>query len=376
MASFFQPGSNDPAIADCEPSRFQIYCNSILPTDKLLALWYQKANLIVGATALVLPLLYVLWHIATRSNKSTPASKSSRYVQRGGLRHYVPDTTLRSRKRKKLLNNGAKTPPPMPAFKAAKSFRVFEESDGISDRADGGDRDYDLLMLPITVTGEADGDSASRSSHVPRTDTPAKMNIACVDVDSLGDNALNDEELLSTAHFLMDIYTRTNLTGLALRCTSQRWPDASSDLLDVLYSNGVPVILMAHHDSNIWADITYERISGAIVGNACILTTGERRDYFQSRRLRDIMSWCNKQRQSRSEFFIGFLDLWEDRPHPAIIRRAVKLAEHFGAIMEHGPVNAGMPLGATIRSASQTISGFEYLRRVELIDVSFLASSQ
>lgn len=70
MASFFQPGSNDPAIADCEPSRFQTYCNSILPSDPSTQPWHRLLNLAVGATALLVSVAFLLLSLAKRRRRS------------------------------------------------------------------------------------------------------------------------------------------------------------------------------------------------------------------------------------------------------------------------------------------------------------------
>lgn len=66
MASFFQPGSNDPAIVDCEPGRFQTYCNSILPSDPSTQPWHRLLNLAVGATALLVSISLLLLSFAKR----------------------------------------------------------------------------------------------------------------------------------------------------------------------------------------------------------------------------------------------------------------------------------------------------------------------
>jgi hypothetical protein len=64
MASFFQPGSNDPAIEDCEIGRFQVYCNSIVSSDRRMQTWYQIFNLALGSAAVFLPLTYLLFRFA------------------------------------------------------------------------------------------------------------------------------------------------------------------------------------------------------------------------------------------------------------------------------------------------------------------------
>lgn len=63
MASFFQPGSNDPAIAECPPQTFEIYCNSLLSTAQRLESWHQLVTLIVGCVAVAVPLTIVIFNL-------------------------------------------------------------------------------------------------------------------------------------------------------------------------------------------------------------------------------------------------------------------------------------------------------------------------
>lgn len=172
---------------------------------------------------------------------------------------------------------------------------------------------------------------------------------------------------------LVETEARHSLSGLALRCSTAKNPKQVDRLMERLYSDKVPVLILCQHDSDVLDSLSFEHASGVIIESACILPTGERRDYFISRRLRDTMARCAKEREERPDFFVGFLDLWEKRPHPSVIRRAVKLAEHFGAVIEHGPVSFGTELGLgnnTVKSASESVGGFEYLRRSESTEVS------
>jgi hypothetical protein len=378
MASFFQPGTNDPAISACEPGRFKIYCNAIISPEDLLSNWYQVLNLSVGAACIFLPLVLLFIRAAARL-RASHLFRFKRYVfpYRRNLPCVRPCTDFcplpRLRKRKSPPSRDGGTPPPMTAFKAAKSFRVFDESDGLSMKGDK--RDYDLMMLPLTIGDIVrDGDSVSRSSHMPPTSETAKMNIACVNLDSFHPDTLSDDgeddELSKTASFLADLHSRSNLGGIALRCAADQDPDKLNDLLQVLYFRGIPILLLASHDSSIWSFAEYGFTAGVIIENACILSNGQRRDYFKAKALRDIMAICGKERETRPEYFVGFLDLWDTRPHPSVIRRAVKLAEHFGAVVEHGPANSLVVVGGPTKSAAQTLSGFEYLRRTELTEVS------
>lgn len=275
-------------------------------------------------------------------------------------------------KRQQWNREHVKTPPSMAAFKSAKSFRIYEESDAISES--GEQAEYDLLRLPLPIHhDETASDAGSRSSSMPAGQSRAKMNLACVELDSLDSDALGDAELANTAQRLSDIHDRTNLGGIALRYNTTRSPAQVIYLLEILYCKGVPALLLSGHDSDIWKHVNYSNVAGIIIENATILPNGQRRDYFQSHTLREIMARCSKEREGRPELFVGFLELWNDRPDPAVVRRSVKLAEHFGAVVEHGPVRTGGNGMATpdmaVKSASQTLSGFEYLRRSALIEL-------
>lgn len=70
MASFFQPGQKDPTIEECSRSTFEIYCNSILPADKRFNNLFQLSTFTIGATAILVSLLYFLVCILLQSRKS------------------------------------------------------------------------------------------------------------------------------------------------------------------------------------------------------------------------------------------------------------------------------------------------------------------
>lgn len=257
----------------------------------------------------------------------------------------------------------------MAAFKSAKSFRIYDETDSFSESEERAG--YEVLRLPLAL--QDDGymsDTASRSSSRVRAPRPAKMNLARVELESFGLNALSDAELPKTAQRLAEIHVRTGSGGIALRCGTAPSPSQLNYLLEILYCQGVPTLILDNHDSEVWRSLHLSNIAGIIMENATILPNGQRRDYFRATALRDLMARCSKERETRTEFFVGFLELWCERPHPSVVRRCVKLAEHFGAVVEHGPVKQEMHPDTVVKSASQTLSGFEFLRRSALIEVS------
>lgn len=140
-----------------------------------------------------------------------------------------------------------------------------------------------------------------------------------------------------------------------------------TNLLSRLHEQGIPVLLNINHDDDAILDqINMAMLSGLIINNACILPDGERRDFFRSYQLRKMMTQCAGERAKRPWFFVGFHDLWDSRPSPTVVCRAEKLARHFEAVFEHGPVQ-GRGLG---ESMPRSVSGFEVLRKAEVTDVS------
>ena len=218
-----------------------------------------------------------------------------------------------------------------------------------------------------SVTGYS-GDS--RSSIRTAYTVPAEMRLGRVCVDDFGTDAL-ESYINITAGFLAQTQAENSLAGFALQCTVASKSARVNRLLSSLYALNVSVILQCHHDSDGIDTVDLSYAAGVIVENACILPNGQRRDYFKARRLRDLMARCSKEREKRPEFFVGFSDRWETRPKPSVVCRAVMVAEHFGAVMEHGPVHLMSELRSNVMSARQTLSGFQLLRRSEIIEVWF-----
>lgn len=230
---------------------------------------------------------------------------------------------------------------------------------------------YDLVVFPVEMqlgpraVGGGDGFETAHSS-VRSSRGPAKMALARLDIDSLDTEG---RALEITANMLVAMYVQQDLAGYALRCSPATKADKIDKLLEALYVRRISAILLCHHDFEALDSVDLFYASGIIIENACILASGERRDYFRARRLREMMTRCAREREEKPEFFVGFLDLWSVRPHPAVIKRAVKLAEHFGVVFEHGPVESLKGPAAMSAKPSRTIGGFEHLRRAEILQV-------
>ncbi|KAF5664992.1 glycosyl transferase [Fusarium heterosporum] len=344
MASFFQPGLQDPAGDGCESSpKFQVFCNSVLPSA-LSAVGIPNTNNSERD------------HVLSTKNRA-------RFTQQGVKAHSTEATLLKRPLTKR---------PSTPSFRSTRSFYVCSESEG--SKAEESSRSYDLVIVPLTVGDGPVGvhaDSYSlNSSRTALNEIPAKMTLAHIRME---DFRLGDSHLVEAAHSLALTQTLNDWAGFALECTTAERVEETNYLLACLASLEVPVILRCQHDCEAIDVVDLSLAAGVIVENACILPNGERRDYFKARRLRDTMARCREQRDKRPEFFIGFLDRWETRPKPSVVRRAAKVAQHFDAVMEHGPIDSNMGGKASIlQSANKSISAFEYLRRSEMIEVRYI----
>lgn len=255
------------------------------------------------------------------------------------------------------------------SFRSTKSFCVVSDSEGSETQAPSGG--YDLVIIPASMgegVSNIPGDSHSISSYrTALNDIPAKMTLAHIRME---DYELQDPQLVEASHSLALAQTLNDWAGFALECTSTQQADRTNYLLACLASIEVPVILVCQHDCEAIDDVDLSIASGLIVENACILSNGQRRDYFKARRLRDTMARCTLQRDKRPDFFVGFLDRWETQPMPSVVRRAAKIAQHFDAVIEHGPIDpTATGKASSLVSASKTMSAFEYLRRAEMAEV-------
>ncbi|KAF5000934.1 hypothetical protein FGRMN_1391 [Fusarium graminum] len=354
--------------------------------DTVVMIERKGAVAVLGTTCVVVPiLLYLIKRLFERRSlyllparahsASTTAisfikdgerdrvlsTKNGAQFTQQGVKTHSPDAPLLKRPLTKR--------PSTPSFRSTKSFYVWSEFEG--SKPEETSRSYDLVIVPLTVGDGPMGvhaDSYSlNSSRTALSEIPAKMTLAHIRMEDFG---LEDSHLVEAAHSLALTQTLNDWAGFALECTAVDRAQETNYLLACLTSLEVPVILRCQHDCEAIDIIDLSLAAGVIVENACILPNGERRDYFRARRLRDIMARCREQRDKRPEFFIGFLDRWETRPKPSVVRRAAKVAQHFDAVMEHGPIDSTTGGRESIlQSASKSISAFEYLRRSEMIEL-------
>lgn len=193
-----------------------------------------------------------------------------------------------------------------------------------------------------------------------------------VDLDSILSEgpSLSGKPVASAALHLATIHLDSGAACLALRLTeATSEPETVDPLVCELLRLNVPVVLVAPFDLPQLANLNYKNIMGLIIESALILPNGHRRDYFRALPLRSVVKKCAKERERRPTFFFGILDVWDERPTAAVVKRGEKVARHFGAVFSHRPSRpiAYGEWGPPVPSV--TISGFEQLRRAEITDL-------
>ncbi|KAK0707728.1 hypothetical protein B0H67DRAFT_543007 [Lasiosphaeris hirsuta] len=350
MASFFQPPtSGDPVIIACNAANSTntasamrlVYCNKLLAPGQRLKTPLQYFTLILALLCLAFPLLVCF------------AIRFSEVFGVGG------------RRRKRGKGPTKQTfPIDLKSLSSIQSFACLDSGSSASGLAKAS-KETTALLLPLPSFAETE------SGYPPllrsRDLNPNNPVFGVVEASTLSQAALP-----IWTNFLSNLVCKDkSVLAIVIRIVDsaelggrEELPEFVIELLWQLHSQRVPVLLNFHHDdSSVARQVDLGLLVGIIIENACILPDGQRRDYFHSRPLREAMSRCAGERARRPEFFVGFHDGWDKRPSAAVICRAVKLATHFGAVLEHhakGETTGRLPL---------SMSGFVYLRKAEVTEL-------
>lgn len=138
-----------------------------------------------------------------------------------------------------------------------------------------------------------------------------------------------------------------------------------SDLLHKLVETKTDVILIESSDNPVATDLL-PLSCGILYENACILPNGFRRDFFQAAKLRKALGQSTLEKEIGADYFVGFLDLWNERPHPATIRRSVKFAKFHDAVLYQASAS-GLDKSAPFQ---ECLGAFDLLKGEDIIDVS------
>ncbi|KAK3682047.1 hypothetical protein B0T22DRAFT_432377 [Podospora appendiculata] len=366
MASFFQvPISGDPVIAACNPdtnttgSDRRIYCNRLLAPDKRLQTPLQYFTLVLAATCLAVPLL--IW-LGTRTTRLV------RKGWRNGKRTKKGSCFGKRRK----WGSVSFSPIDFKLLSAVRSFRFIGNGhDVFLHVREQAHPDGEMLVVPLPSFPDA-------QSNLSPSPTPASQTKQPLLAGLLDIRASSQTSLPSLTNHLSSLVNKNGVvSAIVLRARAVGLADhkdeyeAVHNLLWRLHQQRAPVLLNCHHDDPAFEHVDFSLLVGVIIDNACILPDGNRRDYFRSQRLRDIMARCAQERAERPGFFVGFHDVWDQQPSAAVVCRAEKLATHFEAAFEHGPCrNTGTDVSQTHQERlPRSTSGFEFLRKPETAQV-------
>lgn len=305
---------------------FHVCENSLLPADERFEEWYQSVSLFVAIAAIAIPVVLLVTRHGWRAwkqarNKTTAAPLLS-----------CPGREVSS-------------PEPPDILKLAKSFHLCAPGQRC-------DAECDIHIL----SHQSDG---SGRQSPPAVLPPATGSLF----------HLIDGDHFAGESAVAGFFARIGGDGVILRISDTTRESTVTAVLSRAGTLGTPIVVMADHDCQLLDLINFRSVDGIIIESACILPDGDRRDYFRSGRLRQIMMRCAGRREESGSFFVGFLDVWDKQPSPAVVRRGFKLAEHFGAVLNHGPSNEAYAQGVAITELPMSLSAFEFLRRGEISEL-------
>lgn len=238
-------------------------------------------------------------------------------------------------------------------------------------------QDYHLHITPL-ATPRKGNCSLLRSPSQPSLShaSSSKSVIGFVDLQNLDPHDLSEAAIINTARHLDKLRIENGSPALVLRISDSKCFLQVTNLLSIFNQQCVSIILMCDPDATILNSIDFGLLVGTIFENACILVNGHRRDFFRAVRLREMMGRCADERVVRPAFFVGFLDLWQSRPTAAVVRRAFKQAEYYEATLEHGPMTGCSLEDSPRGKLPMSLSGFDFLKRTEIIEVWGIQSTQ
>jgi len=392
MASFFQPVESVPDIAN--NTRFKIYYDAALSPDELTKHWYQIFVAAIGASAWVLGcsiLATKFLHKRWKANGNRLWKKSSKKLSSSPNNHIWPDQKKQLQPKAEaisevtdLASDTSSVDMPV-SLDFVKSFRFFEENDAtvLSKPA------CELCIVTLkelsrsqTGNGTTNGSRAhdgsvssltSLSDKSVFSENQPKQVFGLFNLQDAKSGMLAQVATADLCKRLDDLRRAQGLSGLVLVIDALVIAVDVNDLLEAFRLRNVNVVLMCDPDAHVLDQINLGLVGGLIFTNATIMPDGERRDFFRAARLREGIARCSRQLKARPGFFTGFLELWDVRPSAATVRRASKLAEFFGAILE---VRAREQLMRSQESESLEalcLSGFDWLKRPEIVEVRIAA---
>lgn len=401
MASFFQPGTVVYGVANNTP--YEIYGNSFLSPVDLRAHWYQDLVIAVAGIALV------AWVCISgaryrrhRRNKAADHATTTtvRYKDIFKVILRVPFWRRKILKNEtnvdrvedgdekfavsEAVENGSQqrkrtTIKPDADFESTKSFGFcsFPQLDSC------GAAPFDLCIIDLRTENSLSNDclveprlSGSREDGSYSVGgTAIHKRFGAVDLAAPSWSLL-EKDNHGCAKSLEAIQKGANLNGLALFIDSTLSSYHVNSLLRHLAQLNVSVLIFSEPDNEVLHQLNFESLCGIVFLNASIMQDGTRRDFFQMENLRKCLGRCGRQSKARPGFFVGFLELWHVQPSAAVVRRAYKLAEFFGAVIQLGELAPPGEILVTVTDRELCLNGFDFLKAPEVVEVRDLPSAR
>lgn len=412
MASFFQPSLTGPSTDLNNGTRFLINWNATLKGSQLTRYWYQILVISLGCTFLVLGLSsfivqYIRRKRRLKESSLPPSIKRLLQLPKAWTRHKgASPSTQRDAPvtSEKALSGAAFSPP---RLSLVKTFCVSEQEIPIQRFRSS----FDLHV--IALTGERPTDTTPEQQApgligpiVSRDEPSAPLahgaddsaiSSRCSTQYSVGSTALNtaqdsihpsrpsaemqpgaqpptifygaikplsellNETLEGRAASINNLRLKQGLQGVVISYGRDDSAENINALLIALRKQHVSVIVKGDPDLEVVNSISFALIDGFMIQNACLFPDGQRRDFFRAVQVRECVARCKRQMKHRPEFLMGFLEVWATRPSAATLRRAFKLADFFGAVIQ---VQA---LSQHNTRLEMSLSGFDWLKRPEIV---------
>jgi hypothetical protein len=374
MASFFQFSLGSPYI---DPgSRFIHFQKPPVVTHTLGREWWHVALLLLGACTVfagcVLQIVLALRGRGDWSQKIISAPLQwSQHVQKAFdacLYRWKAKQPLETDSKRPIdatyhgeaLSNLAKTP----SFCITASGQCDSSGCGMHIRSDC-DKEYQTYVLSGQATRQSNPDRAIPApAALSNCASKVSTFLACFDMQCLKNEATLQGELQKVAFTLNAWRLERGFAGFVIRCGQHDNPATVSNLLLELRRHSGLLVLRTDADSSIWKNLDFGFLDGILLENACILPSGERRDFFRASRVRECAAYCKQQRIDRPDFFFGFIEVWRIDPSAATLRRAYKLADFFGAIVLATPADL---LSNRAPTQEMPLSGFDWLKKPDVV---------
>jgi hypothetical protein len=406
MASFFQPALTGPNVDNASGTKFLINWNATLKGSELTLYWYQILVISIGCTFFVLGISnLIIQYIREkrRLKESLLPPSIKRLLHLPGTWKQPKGPSPRTQKDTSITCEKALVEPVFspPKLSLVKTFCVSEHELPVQHFRSSfdlhvvdltGERTSDTIQEQGSISTaheppllpECGTNESAISSHRSTEDSigSAGPHTACdsahppgssADVQPVTNNqtlfygglksksGVSKETIEERAANINNLRLRQGLHGIVVPYSQNDSAEDINTLLVALRNLHVPVILKGDPDLVVVDSISFALIDGFMIKNASLLPNGQRRDFFRAASLRECVARCKRQMKKRPEFFMGFLEVWTIRPSAAALRRAFKLADFFGAVIQ------AQAASQHNTRTEMSLSGFDWLKRPEIV---------